>query len=47
MHLGWEHLNEWLEARLEIPVGALLRVVGGADGGGAWSAASARPPWAI
>jgi site-specific recombinase XerD len=28
---GWEHLNQWLEVRLAMPVGALLCVLYGAD----------------
>ena len=39
---GWEHLNQWLEVRLAMPVGALLCVVGGPTAGRPWSATAAR-----
>jgi site-specific recombinase XerD len=39
---GWEHLSQWLEIRLAMPVGALLCVVGGATAGRPWSATAAR-----
>jgi site-specific recombinase XerD len=39
---GWDHLNQWLEVRLALPVGALLCVVGGPTAGRPWSATAAR-----
>lgn len=39
---GWEHLNQWIEVRLALPVGALLCVVDGPTAGRHWSATAAR-----
>ena len=39
---AWDHLNQWLEVRLALPVGALLCVVGGPTAGRPWSATAAR-----
>jgi site-specific recombinase XerD len=39
---GWEHLNQGIEVRLALPVGALLCVVDGPTAGRRWSATAAR-----
>ena len=39
---GWEHLQPWLDLRLELPVGALFCVINGATRGRPWSAAAVR-----
>lgn len=39
---GWEQLRPWLDARVELPVGALFCVVAGPTRGRSWSSAAAR-----
>jgi site-specific recombinase XerC len=39
---GWEHLQPWLDLRLDLPVGALFCVINGATRGRPWSAAPVR-----
>ncbi len=39
---GWQHLEPWLERRLQLPIGALLCVINGATAGRPWSAAAVR-----
>jgi site-specific recombinase XerD len=39
---GWEELQPWLDARLELPVGPLLCVINGQTRGRQWSSAAAR-----
>ena len=39
---AWQHLNPWLEVRVELPVGALICVLMGPTRGRPWSAAAAR-----
>lgn len=39
---GWQHLRPWQQARLELPVGALLCIIHGPTSGRAWSPSGAR-----
>jgi integrase len=39
---GWDHLDQWLQVRLEMPIGTLLRVVGGPTAARPWLATAAR-----
>jgi len=39
---AWEHVNRWIHVRLEMPAGALLRVIGGPTVGRPWSPTAAR-----
>lgn len=39
---AWEQIDPWLDARVSLPVGALLCVITGATAGPPWSAAGAR-----
>jgi integrase/recombinase XerD len=39
---AWEHVNRWNQVRLELPVGALLCVIGGPTAGRPWSPTAAR-----
>src|SRR3954464_1715109 len=39
---GWEHLQRWIDLRLELPVGPLFCVINGPTGGRPWSPAAAR-----
>src|ERR687885_1532565 len=39
---AWEHLQRWIDLRLELPVGPLFCVINGPTRGRAWSAAAAR-----
>ena len=39
---GWEHLQPWLDPRLELPVGALFCVINGPTRGRPWLAAAVR-----
>jgi integrase len=38
----WEHLQRWIDLRLELPIGALFCVIKGPTRGRPWSAAAAR-----
>jgi hypothetical protein len=40
---GWEPLQLWLNARLELPVGPLFCIIDGPTRGRAWSGAAAAP----
>jgi len=39
---GWEHLQRWIDVRLELPVGPLFCVINGRTRGRPWSPAAAR-----
>jgi integrase len=39
---AWEHLQRWIDVRLELPVGPLFRVINGPTRGRPWSPAAAR-----
>jgi site-specific recombinase XerD len=39
---AWEHLQRWIDVRLELPVGPLFCVINGATRGRPWSPAAAR-----
>src|SRR4051795_7301624 len=39
---GWEHLQRWIDLRLELPIGPLFCVINGPTRGRPWSAAAAR-----
>jgi site-specific recombinase XerD len=39
---GWQQLQPWLDRRIELPVGALLCVIGGPTAGRPWSPSAAR-----
>jgi len=39
---GWEHLQRWIDVRLELPVGPLFCVINGPTRGRPWSPAAAR-----
>ena len=39
---GWEQLRSWLNARAELPVGALFCIIDGPTRGRPWSAAAVR-----
>jgi site-specific recombinase XerD len=39
---GWEQIDPWLQARLSLPVGALLCVIDGPTAGRPWASAAAR-----
>jgi integrase len=39
---AWEHLQRWLDLRLELPVGPLFCVINGPTRGRPWSPAAAR-----
>jgi integrase/recombinase XerD len=39
---GWEELQPWLAARLELPIGPLLCIINGPTRGRHWSSAGAR-----
>lgn len=39
---AWEHLQPWIDMRLELPVGPLFCVINGPTRGQSWSAAAAR-----
>jgi hypothetical protein len=39
---AWEHLQRWIDLRLDLPVGPLFCVINGATRGRSWSAAAAR-----
>jgi site-specific recombinase XerD len=39
---GWEHLQRWIDLRLELPVGPLFCVINGPTRGRPWSPAAAR-----
>jgi site-specific recombinase XerD len=40
--VGWEQLRPWLNARLELPVGPLFRIINGPTRGRPWSGAVVR-----
>src|SRR3954470_8348101 len=39
---GWEHLQRWIDLRLELPIGQLFCVINGPTRGRSWSPAAAR-----
>ena len=39
---AWEHLQRWIDLRLELPIGPLFCVINGPTRGRSWSAAAAR-----
>src|SRR4051812_30748211 len=39
---AWEHLQRWIEVRVDLPVGPLFCVINGPTRGRSWSAAAAR-----
>ena len=39
---GFEHLNRWLEHRVELPVGPLFCIIDGQTRGRAWPATAVR-----
>ena len=39
---AWEHIDRWIQVHLEMPVGALLCVIGGPTAGRPWSPTAAR-----
>ena len=39
---AWEHLQRWIDVRLELPIGPLFCVINGPTRGRSWSAAAAR-----
>src|SRR3954467_8021057 len=39
---AWEHLQRWIDLRLELPIGPLFCVINGPTRGRTWSAAAAR-----
>src|SRR4051812_48078612 len=39
---GWEHVQPWIDARVELPVGPLFCVINGPTRGRPWSPAAAR-----
>jgi integrase/recombinase XerD len=39
---AWEHLQRWIELRLDLPIGPLFCVINGPTRGRSWSAAAAR-----
>jgi integrase/recombinase XerD len=39
---AWEHLQRWIDLRLDLPIGPLFCVINGPTRGRSWSAAAAR-----
>jgi site-specific recombinase XerD len=39
---GWEHLRQWLTARVDLPVGPLFCIIAGRTRGRPWSGAAVR-----
>jgi integrase/recombinase XerD len=39
---AWEHLQQWIDLRLELPIGPLFCVINGPTRGRTWSPAAAR-----
>src|SRR6185437_11495399 len=39
---AWEHLQRWIDVRVELPIGPLFCVINGPTRGRSWSAAAAR-----
>jgi hypothetical protein len=39
---AWQHLQPWLDVRVELPVGALLCIINGRTAGRSWAAPAAR-----